>query len=70
MQVIDEPGRVRPGIEQLFGDRLLTVDGRWTDTLVDLFEAAVSIKAGQTAPLKVKRGDKDIELKVTPTTGL
>ena len=52
------------------GDRLLTLDGRWTDTLVDLFEAAAPIKPGRATALKVKRGDKEIEVKVTPKAGL
>lgn len=52
------------------GDRLLTLDGRWTDSVVDLFEAAANIKAGQTVPMKVNRGGKDIELKLTPKNGL
>jgi hypothetical protein len=52
------------------GDRLLTLDGRWTDSVIDLFEAASHVKPGQTVPLKLKRGDKPVELKVTPTTGL
>jgi PDZ domain-containing protein/aspartyl protease len=52
------------------GDRLLTIDGRWTDTVVDLFEAASHVKPGQTVAAKVKRGGKEIELKVTPTNGL
>lgn len=52
------------------GDRLLTIDGRWTDTVVDLFEAASHVKPGQTVPVKIKRGEKEIELSVTPTSGL
>jgi hypothetical protein len=52
------------------GDRLLTLDSRWTDSLVDLFDAASAIKPGSTVPLKIKRGDKEIELKVTPKAGL
>jgi hypothetical protein len=52
------------------GDRLLTLDGRWTDTPVDLFEAAAPIKPGRATVLKVKRGDKELDLKVTPKAGL
>jgi PDZ domain/Aspartyl protease len=48
-------------------DRLLTIDGRWTDTIVDLFEAASHVKPDQTVPVKVKRDGKEVELKVTPT---
>jgi hypothetical protein len=52
------------------GDRLLTIDGRWTDTVVDLFEAASHVKPDQTVPVKVKRDGKEIELRVTPSKGL
>ena len=52
------------------GDRLLTVDGRWTDSVLDLFEAAGYVKPGQTVPVKVSRDGKEIELHVTPGKGL
>lgn len=51
-------------------DRLLTLDGRWTDTMLDLFEAASYVKPGSTVPIEIKRDGKKIELKVTPTKGL
>jgi hypothetical protein len=52
------------------GDRLLTLDGRWTDNLVDLYTAAGSVKAGTTVPVTVKRDGKEVELKVKPAGGL
>jgi hypothetical protein len=52
------------------GDRLLTLDGRWTDSLKDLFSAAEYVKPGTTVPLKVKRGDRELTLEVTPIAGL
>jgi len=52
------------------GDRLITLDGRWTDTVVDLYEAASHVKPGKTVPLKIKRDGKEMTLKVTPTSGL
>jgi predicted metalloprotease with PDZ domain len=51
------------------GDRLLTLDGRWTDTMADLYEAAGHAKPGAAVILKVKRGEKELELKVTPLKG-
>ncbi|HLW63769.1 MAG TPA: PDZ domain-containing protein [Gemmataceae bacterium] len=51
-------------------DRLLTLDGRWTDTVVDLFEAAGHVAPGKTVPLKIKRDGKEMTLKVTPASGL
>lgn len=52
------------------GDRLLTIDGRWTDTLPDLFEIAGHLKPGVTVPLGIKRGGKELELKIKLRAGL
>jgi len=67
-QVLKDSPADQAGLKE--GDRLLTFDGHWTDTLVDLFEAAAPIKAGRVTVLKLKRGDKEIEVKVTPKAGL
>jgi hypothetical protein len=52
------------------GDRLLTVDHRWTDSLTDLYFAASLIKPGKAIPIVVKREGKDVTLNVTPVSGL
>jgi hypothetical protein len=52
------------------GDRLLTIDGRWTDTLPDLYEIASHIKPGVVVPMSIKRDGKEMELKITPRAGL
>jgi hypothetical protein len=52
------------------GDRLMTLDGRWTDTVNDCYLAAEAVKAGQAAELALKRGGKEIKLTVTPAAGL
>jgi membrane-associated protease RseP (regulator of RpoE activity) len=52
------------------GDRLLTLDGRWTDTMVDLFQAAAGVKPGTEVVLKVQRDGKEVKLKVAPVAGL
>jgi hypothetical protein len=52
------------------GDRLLTLDDRWTDTLPDLYEAASHIQPGTTVSLRVHRGGTELEVKVTPRAGL
>jgi len=52
------------------GDRLLTLDGRWTDTLVDLYAAAAAVKPGTKAVLKVQRDGKELKLEATPAAGL
>jgi len=52
------------------GDRLLTLDGRWTDTIEDLYAAARGVKPGTTVKVRVMRDKKEIELEVTPSAGL
>jgi hypothetical protein len=52
------------------GDRLLTLDGRWTDSVADTFVAATSAKPGKPVALVVKRGGKEVKLTVTPGKGL
>jgi len=52
------------------GDRLLTLDGRWTDSLEDLYSAAGHVKPDVTVTLTVRRDGKEVELKVKPTAGL
>lgn len=51
------------------GDRLLTVDGRWTDSVGDTAIATSMVKTGATVPVVVKRDDKEETLKVTPVVG-
>ena len=51
------------------GDRVLTIDGRWTDSLPDLYTAAGYIKPGKAAPVVIKRDGKEMELQVKPTSG-
>jgi aspartyl protease/PDZ domain-containing protein len=52
------------------GDRLLTLDGRWTDTVADAYLAAGFVKAGVAAKVRVQRGTTEIELIVKPRAGL
>jgi hypothetical protein len=52
------------------GDRLLTLDGRWTDSIADLFAAAGRVKPGTAVKVTLKRGDKELSVEVKPTAGL
>jgi hypothetical protein len=52
------------------GDRLLTLDGRWTDSVADTFTAASMVKPGKAVTLVVKRDGKEVKLTVTPVRGL
>jgi hypothetical protein len=66
---------VRPGSPAALGglkpgDRLLTLDGRWTDTLADLYAAAGVVQPGKEVAVKVLRDGKEMTLKVKPVSGL
>jgi predicted metalloprotease with PDZ domain len=52
------------------GDRLLTLDGRWTDSLADLYTAAGYVKAGTAVEVVVARGKKEMTFKIKPAMGL
>jgi hypothetical protein len=52
------------------GDRVLTIDGRWTDTVSDAFQAAAQVKPGRAAVVVVKRDGKDVKLTVKPVKGV
>jgi hypothetical protein len=52
------------------GDRLLTLDGRWTDSVTDAFQAASRVKPGRAVALVVRRGGQDVTLTVAPRAGL
>jgi hypothetical protein len=51
------------------GDRVLTIDDRWTDTLGDAYIAASLVKPGRTADVVAKRDGKEVTLHVTPAKG-
>ena len=52
------------------GDRLLTLDGRWTDSIADAADAAAFAKLGESITTVVRRGDEIRKAQVTPTLGL
>jgi hypothetical protein len=52
------------------GDRLLTLDGRWTDSVIDAYLAASYVKAGASVTVTVRRDGKELELTVKPAAGL
>ena len=52
------------------GDRLLTIDGRWTDSVGDTYQAASFVKPGKAVPVSVKRDGKEMKITVTPVNGL
>jgi len=52
------------------GDRLLTLAGRWTDTVADCYLAASFVSAGSEAPVVIRREGKELQLKVRIVPGL
>ena len=52
------------------GDRLLSLDDRWTDSVADCYQAAGYVKPGTAVAVVVKRGDKEMRLTVKPRSGM
>lgn len=51
------------------GDRLLTIDGRWTDSVADTFHATTSAKPGHAVSVVIRRGGVEQSFHVTPMDG-
>jgi hypothetical protein len=51
------------------GDRLLSLDHRWTDSVQECFQAARFVKPGAAAKMIVKRDGTEIEITIKPATG-
>ena len=51
------------------GDRILTIGGRWTDSISDTHAAAGYFSAGKPVEVVVVREGKEVRLKVTPKSG-
>jgi hypothetical protein len=52
------------------GDRLLTLDDRWTDTIVDTYSAAAQVRPGTAARVTIRRDGKEMELTITVRSGV
>jgi hypothetical protein len=52
------------------GDRLLTLDSRWTDSVLDCYTAASHVQPGTTARVTVLRDGQEIQLSVRVQAGL
>ena len=51
-------------------DRLLSLDGRWTDSVPDALDAASRVRLGDPVTTKVLRADKTLDLVVIPIAGI
>lgn len=67
-EVLPGSPAARAGLEN--GDRLLTLDHRWTDSIADAFQAAMQVKPGKSAVVLVRRAGREMELTIKPQTGL
>jgi len=67
-EVMPGSAAARAGLKA--GDRLLTLDGRWTDSIADLYTAAGFVKAGTAVKAVILRDKKEMTLTVTPAAGL
>jgi membrane-associated protease RseP (regulator of RpoE activity) len=52
------------------GDRILTIGGRWTDSLADLYTAAGFAKRGEVVKVAIQRDGKEMEVSLKPISGL
>jgi hypothetical protein len=50
-------------------DVLITLDGRWTTSIIDVFRAAADIRPGQEAAVVIQRDGKDQVLTIRPSDG-
>ena len=51
------------------GDLLLSIDGRWTTSIDDVFAAAADLTPGKDAEVVVRRDGEDIALTLRPEDG-
>ena len=51
------------------GDRLLAIDGRWTENVFDCYRATAAAKPGSEVPVVVRRSGKEMGLTVRPRPG-
>jgi Aspartyl protease/PDZ domain len=52
------------------GDRLLVLDGRWTDSVADCYGAASVLTPGTPVEATVSRDGKEMKLKLEPKAGI
>jgi len=51
------------------GDVLISLDGRWTTSIADVFHAAADVEPGRATAVVILRDGKEQTLTVTPAEG-
>lgn len=64
------PGGVAEQAGLKVGDRLLVLDGTWTESVDDCYRAVSQVKPGQKVKIRIKRDGEEKVIEVTPKAGL
>jgi len=67
VKVHDDSPADRAGLKP--GDVLITVDGRWTTSIADVYHAAAELEPGRRVTVMIHRNGKEMTLRVTPVDG-
>lgn len=66
-EVMPESAAAQAGIQA--GDRMLTLDGHWTDGIADAYAAASTVKPGQRVEIKILRQGQETRIRMAPRAG-
>lgn len=66
--VVAKSAAAKAGLKK--GDRLLVLDDRWTDSVVDCYEAAKHVKPGSSVNVTIERGGKKMQKTIQVKAGL
>jgi hypothetical protein len=66
-EIMPDSSAARAGLQ--IGDRLLTLGGRWTDSVADVFEAASHVKPQQEVELRLLRSGQERRISIAPALG-
>jgi S1-C subfamily serine protease len=67
IEVYQGSAAARAGLKP--GDLLITLDGRWTTSIADVFHAVADVKPGREAAVVIQRDGKEQTRTVRPVDG-